>query len=891
MAGGFFLAYGPQEPEGGFVDTIRSFVPPLMSHPSCSPLEAIRQLQRESRLAEALAACRDLWREHPSAEAEALLGLLCCQTDDPDQGRVHLENLLPARESLDAAALTDLAGIHILLQEPLPAQELLERILHRQPDFPPARVRRGLAYLQTGRFRAAIADLEFSLATLPAVQHGAIYKNLARAWLGLGEAATALAQVQAAKATEAAPDWQTWLLEVQALLALDRWAEAESAGRQALEQGVDEKRCLHLFTLILAAQDRHDEAEHHLRKGLERHPDATGLWLQLAELADLRGRFGEAMHCLQRALQQEPDNPALWAQTALLARRRFDAALARRAAEKALQLTEGGTGIERAQALVAMAGTEGEESEAAERHYREALEHYAGYLPARLGLGHLWLQWGRIDEAVAQFEAAAEQHPVAGCGALIQARRFPDDPEILERIEKVAHLPSLEGPVKSSLLFDLAAAWEHRKDYPKAFRFAREANAASRKFLPYQAGAQRERCHRILRTYGAGFFAARAGCGDPSGLPVFVLGMPRSGTTLVEQIIAGHPAIHGAGEIGCVAGVIQSLVHWERHAGSGREYPECVDDLTPFQIARYAEKVLAQLRGYAPDARHVVDKLPHNFENIGLIRLLFPNAPIIHVLREPRDVAVANFFTDYQARFGGMGFAYDLADIGRHLVDYRRLMEHWERVFQAASKPILTLRYEAMVDDVESAARVLLDYIGVEWYPGVLDFQNLERAVKTASVWQVRQPIYRTSREKWRRYAEFLGPLEDALAEPVPAVESLSEPNPLPPGLFFEGMAHLAAGRGKQAERIFQRLLDRYPRHAAALHFQGMALYRQGHCLKALRRIRQSIQLHPGHPDWYHNLAQVLEALHLPAEAAATQAKSREPERFSVLGMLPCIRE
>jgi len=850
-----------------------------MFSPSSCAIESIRRLQRDNRLGEALEACLELTRTQPDAEAEAeaLLGLLNCQTGKLEQGRACLERLMPVRDSLDAPALTDLAGVLILLQEPLPAREWLELALQRQPDYPPARVRRGLSSLQTGRFREAISDLEFGLATLPEVQHTAIRQNLARARLHLGEAETALALVHYVKRTESAPNWWTLLLEVEILLALDRWAEAEQATRSALEQGVDEEHCLSLLSLVLAAQDRHDEAEHPLREALERRPDSTSLWLRLEELAELRGRFGEAMHCLEQAARWKPEDAGLWARMAQLNRRRFDTEAARRTAQRAMQLTEGKTGLERAQALVALAGAEGEDSQTAERYYREALEHYADHPPARLGLGHCLLQWGRIDEAVAQFEAAAVHHPIAAQGALIQVRRFPDDPAILEAIERAAYLPSLEGPVRSSLLFDLAAAWEQRGEYPKAFHFAREANAASRKFLSYRAGEHRARCDRIMRAYAAELFASRAEGGHPSRLPVFVLGMPRSGTTLVEQILAGHPDIHGAGEIGCVSGVIQSLDHWERRCGSGREYPECVDDLTPMQIRGYGEKVVERLHRYAPDARHVIDKMPHNFEHIGLIRLLFPQAPIIYVQREPRDVAISNFFTDYQAKFGGMGFAYDLGDIGAQWVDCRRLMEHWRKVLP---HPILTIRYEDVVDDVESAARTLLNYIGVEWRPEVLDFRHVERAVRTASVWQVRQPIYNGSKNKWRRYAQFLETLEQALNETVPAVEPRYDPDPLPPGLFFEGMKYLEAGRGREAERCFQRLLERYPHHAAALHFQGMACFQQGQPLRALRRIRESIRLQPAHEDWRRNLDQVRKALCLSLEAA-TGASSRASELCS----------
>jgi len=199
-----------------------------------------------------------------------------------------------------------------------------------------------------------------------------------------------------------------------------------------------------------------------------------------------------------------------------------------------------------------------------------------------------------------------------------------------------------------------------------------------------------------------------------------------------------------------------------------------------------------------------------------------------------------------------------LTDLGKHLVDYQRLMAHWNVV---SPRPILTLTYESVVEGVEQAARTLLDYIGVAWEPQVLDFQNLERPVKTASVWQVRQPVYQTSKAKWRRYAEYLAPLETALNESLPDYPPPAEIDPLTPGLFFEAMAQLKAGQARAAEQSFRQILTRFPRHAAALHFLGMALYQQGQLRESLAKIRQSIDLHPGHADWVSHLQQVEAAL------------------------------
>ncbi len=407
---------------------------------------------------------------------------------------------------------------------------------------------------------------------------------------------------------------------------------------------------------------------------------------------------------------------------------------------------------------LALAGVEAQEQDydAAERRYRQVLARRPRLISALQGLGQLFMQLGRIDEAVALFERITDLDPARGHAALINARRFPHDDEMLERLEALARTPALEGSVRSGLLLQLAAAWEKREDYGRAFALADEANAASRRLLHYDPQAHRQRCARIRHAYPRALFEHRADCGHDSTLPVFVVGMPRSGTTLVEQIVAGHSRIHGAGELGTIPRVIAGLERWERHTGSGRGYPDCVDDLDPTVARGIADNVLNELRDYAPQADHVVDKLPHNFENIGLIKLLFPRARIISVRRDPRDIAVSNYFTDYAAKHGGMGFAYDLDWIGEQLADHNLLMHHWHQVFPGE---ILEIRYEDVVADLESSARRLLDYIGVDWEARVLDFDALERPVKTASVWQVRQPLYGSSTARWQRYAPYLQPL------------------------------------------------------------------------------------------------------------------------------------
>ncbi len=413
-----------------------------------------------------------------------------------------------------------------------------------------------------------------------------------------------------------------------------------------------------------------------------------------------------------------------------------------------------------------------------------------------------------------------------------------------------ANLPSIEGSVRSGILFQLAAAWEKKKDYQQAFNFAEQANTFSKRFLKYDAKEHRNASARIRQSFTRSLYQHRLDCGVTSTLPVYVLGMPRSGTTLIEQIIGGHSQIFGAGELGVIPQVIQGLNRWERHVGSGRRYPDCIDDLTPYVTEGIANNVLKELQEYEPEAKHVIDKLPHNFENIGLIKFLFPHAKIISVRRDPRDIALSNYFTDYQAKHGGMGFAYDLTQTGEQLADHNLMMHHWNTVFPGE---ILEINYEDVVDDLEASARKMLAYIGVDWEPAVLRFNELERSVKTASVWQVRQPIYKTSKEKWKRYQDHLAPLiqgTNARVESEP-ITMITLPEP---GLLTNGVELYHKGELDAAEMSFKKMLHHNPGHAACNYMVGLIYLSKSHKKEGIELIEKALKKAPWQKEWRKTL-------------------------------------
>jgi len=603
---------------------------------------------------------------------------------------------------------------------------------------------------------------------------------------------------------------------------------------------------------LLSQKGMHDDAEKMLIDAMEKFPDSMSLMSMAAELAQVRGRYAQALKWIKKALQKDENNSSLWSQLATLSGKRFSIAEANEASEKALELTKDAKGPLRAEALCAKAHVleEDENPAEAEVFYREALSIAPKYIRAMTGLGHLLVQVGRVDEAVEIFDELKKIAPLQGWSQLIHARKVPEDPKVLEQMEKAALRPSMEGPVRSHMLFTLAAAYDKLKNYDKAWEMAQKANEATKPLLPYKPELHRKKAEREMAQFSTEFMKSHEGYGSDSEIPVFILGMPRSGTTLVEQILGSHSQVFGAGELSQIGDMIQRLEAWEWKVGSRRRYPDCVEDMTLEESKRFAERLLNELKEYAPDAKRIVDKLPHNFEHIGLIKLLFPNAKILHLKREPRDVAISNYFIDYGAKFGGMGFAYDLEWIGEQLVDHQRFLDYWHEVFPGS---ILEVDYDSLVEDVDWWAHKIIDFLNLEWEEGVLSFQDLDRAVKTASSWQVRQPIYTTSKAKWKRFEKYLQPLEDAMKSvpPLPEPKELSD---LEPGLFIKGSQLMTSGKPVEAEVVLRKLVEKRPSHAAANHFLGAALWGQGKSEEGLQFMRKSVRLHRGHKAWFQNL-------------------------------------
>ncbi len=297
-------------------------------------------------------------------------------------------------------------------------------------------------------------------------------------------------------------------------------------------------------------------------------------------------------------------------------------------------------------------------------------------------------------------------------------------------------------------------------DYDEAFHCFRAGNDLRKAGHRYQPEEESLFVDRLMASFNKELFGEKERIGNRSERPVFIVGMPRSGTTLVEQILASHPQVHGHGELEEMAELVRGL---SERLGSRQPYPECVKTLDEITAGSLAEAHLAQLERHGCGVVRSIDKMPHNFLHLGLIALLFPRARLIHCLRDPLDTCLSCYFQDFGSRHR---FSCDLEQLGRCYRNYQRLMAHWHATLP---RPILDVPYEGLVHDQELWCRKLIDFLGLPWDERCLTYYKTERPVLTSSAWQVRQPIYTSSVGRWRHYAKHLGPLFSSLGLPPPA--------------------------------------------------------------------------------------------------------------------------
>jgi len=391
-----------------------------------------------------------------------------------------------------------------------------------------------------------------------------------------------------------------------------------------------------------------------------------------------------------------------------------------------------------------------------------ALERAAALDPvgidAHMQLAALYSEHRRTDDARAAYEAAVQRQPKAGgsyYGLAMLEDLEPVDPWI-RRMEELLGENGLSARDEAVICFALGHLLDRTDRLDEAMKYFDRGNTLQRGMTAFDIATERETTERMRRAYTARVFAGASSRGDPSELPVFVIGMPRSGTSLVEQILASHPRVFGAGELNDLWRIMADL---EKRLPGGMALPEALAQVPAETWRELGGRYVARLRRHDAGADRIVDKLPFNYSLAGMIRLMMPNARIIHCVRDPRDTCLSCYLTFFQSE---RGFTCDLAELGETYRLYWQLMEHWRQVLPGG---LHAVQYERLVEDLEGETRGLIEYLGIPWSDQCLRFFDNKRMVTTASMTQVRRPVYRDSVGRWRRYRDHLAPLLEALGD------------------------------------------------------------------------------------------------------------------------------
>jgi len=383
----------------------------------------------------------------------------------------------------------------------------------------------------------------------------------------------------------------------------------------------------------------------------------------------------------------------------------------------------------------------------ARAHLMQALNLQPDFAGAYHNLGTLYRTEGAFPEAEGCFRksVALDSTQYMSYAGITGTRKMKSaDRPLIDRLEQILREAGNRNTDEiSHLHFALGKAYDDLGEHAPAFAHYRIANDLEHERLPQKFEPALFKAHidKLISRFTPEFFARYRNAGSSSDLPILIVGMMRSGTSLVEQILSSHPKIHGAGE----------LIYW---ANEDRRLRTDLQDPSAETIAEVGNQYLALLRGLSTTALRVTDKMPHNFLHLGLIRLAFPNARIIHCRRNPIDTCLSIYFQNFPALHP---YAYNLDDLAAFYQQYHRLMQHWRQLLPPAS--MLELQYEDLIADQEAGSRRMIEFCGLEWDERCLMFQDNQRVVRTASSWQVRQPMYRTSVARWQKYQAFIGPL------------------------------------------------------------------------------------------------------------------------------------
>ncbi|GBC61686.1 hypothetical protein DENIS_2648 [Desulfonema ishimotonii] len=570
------------------------------------------------------------------------------------------------------------------------------------------------------------------------------------------------------------------------LKKLGQTDEAETCYRKALALNPQYAEAWYNLGSVLKDQGKADEAIICFRKSLEIKPDYHEAYSNMANALKALGKTDEALACFRNALAVSPEYSEAYCNMGNLLKDlgRLDEAID--AYKKALEIRPDYPEVCN---NMGNAYKDIGRFELAVRSYHKAITLRPGYTQALNNLGNILNDQGHLDRAITYYRKALAVDPscewsVAGEAKVLMkqgdfegayqrilpfirsgtdnydiavtyaqlADRFDHYREAIAHLKQIVLKHADNVDLQRQLHFNLGRLYDKLKEYDAAFGHFFQANELRPK--RFDVRAHENGVSALISAYSPGFQHRLPRAVNRSEIPVFIVGMPRSGTSLVEQIVASHPQVHGAGELSDIAYMVRDF---SKLLKTSDPYPKSLGLLTERMADILAQNHLRRLRRLSRTADRITDKMPQNFFHLGLLSLMFPKARVIHCVRNPLDTALSVYFQNFS---GGLTYSFDMKAIAVYYQQYRRMMAHWKSVLDI---PILDVRYEALIEDQERLSREMIDFLGLAWDDRCLTFHKTRRSVSTASFQQVREPIYRGSMERWRNYEKHIGPLIEAI--------------------------------------------------------------------------------------------------------------------------------
>jgi tetratricopeptide (TPR) repeat protein len=610
-----------------------------------------------------------------------------------------------------------LLGASLLYQDKVAeAVDILERAAAAAPQFWAARADLAHAYRAAGKLEAALREVRAVVAAAPA---------LVPAWLAYGDVLVELEKYTDAKfAYERArlSDPEVRRIDrARDALAADDHKAAEEIFRDILRSDPAHVAALCGLAAVSLTASRAQDAVRLLKHALKQSAHLPLAWRGLSQALLAQGHLPDAEAAIRRLLKMESENPNNWV-------------------------------------LLATVYTRLMRQEDALLAFEEAARLKPGEVRLRLSVGHLNKTLGRRDECERAYKQCLEMDPSMGEAywSLADLKNYVFSNAEIASMQSLVRGEDGNDEDQAHLHFALGRAFEHRKDYPAAFDHYATGNRRRRKTVPFDIKAFENKTRRVRESFGAAFFSARSGCGFPDPSPIFIVGLPRSGSTLIEQILASHSCVEGTFELPNLLSIVREFDHADAQHDA---YPEIVCALPLEQFAHLGRRYIEETAPLRTARPYFIDKMPNNFSHVGLIQAILPQAVIIDARRHPMD----SCFSTYKLHFAeGQSFSYDLEDLGRYYRCYLNLMDHWDAVLPGK---VLRIQYEELIHGPEAQIRRLLSHCGLPFEPACLSFHETKRPVRTASAEQVRQPLYTSGVGYWRHFEACLEPLERALGD------------------------------------------------------------------------------------------------------------------------------